>query len=56
VFIAGMLNLVWVALWFIFVSNTPEEHKWITDNEKLYIHDALIETKHKETGKVRSII
>lgn len=33
----GLLTLLWSLVWFFFVTDTPEEHKRITEDEKLYI-------------------
>ncbi|ESO89906.1 hypothetical protein LOTGIDRAFT_164601 [Lottia gigantea] len=36
-YIFGSVCLLWCALWFFFVSNSPEEHKFISEEEKKYI-------------------
>lgn len=34
---AGIVNVVFVILWFIFVTDTPEEHRLISEREKAFI-------------------
>lgn len=36
-YISGGIGCVWFVLWFVFASDSPECHKWISDKEKNYI-------------------
>ena len=42
-----MMSIVWWAAWQIFVTNTPEENKFISEKEKKHIvaERAAIDTK-----------
>ena len=37
----GSIGLVWTALWFIYVYESPSEHETIDNDEKLYIESSL---------------
>lgn len=37
----GSAGIVWCIVWFIFVTNTPAKNKWISEEEKTYLEDAL---------------
>lgn len=39
-FMPGIICIIWCISWYFFVSNTPEEHKTISEDEKLYITKA----------------
>ncbi|XP_078310380.1 putative transporter slc-17.2 [Crassostrea virginica] len=47
-YISGILSSVWVVLWMLLTSDTPEEHSRISPVEKLYIRQCLQKTAHKE--------
>ncbi|KAL4708202.1 hypothetical protein ACJJTC_005344 [Scirpophaga incertulas] len=49
-YVNGILGIIWVILFFIFGANSPEESKWISENEKLYIQTSL-----NETGAVKTL-
>ncbi|XP_021362093.1 uncharacterized transporter slc-17.2-like isoform X2 [Mizuhopecten yessoensis] len=49
-YVLGMVNLVWVVVWWILASDSPTQHKGITKEERDYINHALSESKHKESG------
>jgi ACS family sodium-dependent inorganic phosphate cotransporter len=36
-YIHGGLSLIWCVLWVLFVSDTPSNHKFISEAEKDYI-------------------
>ena len=42
-YISGGVGLVWTLLWFYFISESPAEHKTITDDEKNYIVNSYIQ-------------
>uniref|UniRef100_A0AC35G5B8 Major facilitator superfamily (MFS) profile domain-containing protein n=1 Tax=Panagrolaimus sp. PS1159 TaxID=55785 RepID=A0AC35G5B8_9BILA len=46
-YVSGIVALIWCALWFWFVSDTPQKHRRISRNEKQYITESL----NKESGK-----
>ncbi|XP_033757483.1 LOW QUALITY PROTEIN: uncharacterized transporter slc-17.2-like [Pecten maximus] len=50
-YVLGMVNVVWVVVWWILASDSPMEHKGITKEERDYITHALAESTHKESGK-----
>ncbi len=37
----GILALIWSALWFWFVTDSPEDHPTITDKELKYLKEEL---------------
>lgn len=37
----AMFGFIWLILWVIYVSNTPEDHKWISDTEKKHIDNNI---------------
>lgn len=39
--IPGAVSLVWCVLWFFTVSNTPAEHRFISEQERDYITESL---------------
>ena len=45
--ISGGIGIVWYVLWAIFTSNTPEQHRWITEEEKTYIITSVEKEKSK---------
>lgn len=42
-YIYGALGLVWYLLWFIFVSDSPANHPFISEKEKKYLADAVVD-------------
>ncbi|XP_061194089.1 sialin-like [Saccostrea echinata] len=50
-YILGIVNTIWVVLWMLLTSDSPEGHKRISHIEKLYIRQSLKNTAHKEEGK-----
>lgn len=44
---AGACNIVFVLLWFSLVTDTPEEHSLISDEEKSYIISTRVQQKRK---------
>ncbi|KAK3104920.1 hypothetical protein FSP39_013216 [Pinctada imbricata] len=40
-YIGGGCTLIWVAIWFIVVSDTPDESKWISEVERNYINSNI---------------
>ena len=45
--ISGAIGVVWYVLWAIFTSNAPEQHRWITEEEKTYIITSVEKEKSK---------
>lgn len=48
-FIPGIICIAWCIIWYIAVSNTPEEHKSISDDEKIYIAKCIGDSVQKTT-------
>ncbi|XP_046751153.1 sialin-like [Diprion similis] len=46
----GTLGVVWFLAWILLCSNHPDSHPFISDQEKKYLHDAMVEHTQKETG------
>lgn len=40
-YVFGSVGLVWTALWFTFVRESPAQHESIDNEEKLYIESSL---------------
>lgn len=40
-FCTGVLGLLWFVAWMFIVSDTPSEHKRISEAEKTYINDTV---------------
>ncbi|KAH9523364.1 hypothetical protein Btru_039835 [Bulinus truncatus] len=40
-YLSGLCNLVWVLVWYIMTSDSPAQHKWITQRERVYIETAI---------------
>ena len=36
-----MIGCIWLVLWVIYLSNEPEDHKWISEAEKNHIEDNI---------------
>ncbi len=57
--IIGVIGLVWIIPWLIINKNTPDKHKWITEEEKdLILEDktaTVVEDKGMSWGKILSI-
>ncbi|CAL4128782.1 unnamed protein product, partial [Meganyctiphanes norvegica] len=44
-YVPAAITLVWCIIWFIVVSDSPHNHRWITNAEKDYIVSSMGETK-----------
>lgn len=57
-YLPGILCLCWVVLWYIVVSDSPQQHKRISEDEKNYITKCLGNsvTKTKVITKCFSIL
>lgn len=52
-YVCGVCGLLWVALWWYFGSNSPEEyHKKISEEEKNYIQSSIGQITDVEELKV----
>ncbi len=40
-YIYGVIGLLWYAIWLMFVSDTPAEHKFISEKEKKYLMETV---------------
>lgn len=47
-YVPGIITIVWCILWFIIVSDRPEDNSWIDENEKKYISDCIGNTVAKK--------
>merc|ERR1711962_1798379 len=45
---SGIISLVWVAIWFLLMHDTPQQHPRISQTELKYITDAL--TRESSAG------
>lgn len=46
-FIPGGVALIWCLMWWYIVSDTPEENRWISEEEKMYIAKSVGGTVNK---------
>ncbi|CAL8097119.1 unnamed protein product [Calicophoron daubneyi] len=44
-YVSGILTLIWLPFWIIYVTETPHSHPWITAEEKHHIENSLRTTK-----------
>ncbi|KAI8439395.1 hypothetical protein MSG28_013198 [Choristoneura fumiferana] len=49
-YVPGALALIWCALWWYLVADTPADHPRISDTERKYISDALGDKVQKSKG------
>ncbi|XP_046628021.1 putative inorganic phosphate cotransporter [Neodiprion virginianus] len=49
-YVFGAFGVVWFLAWILLCSSYPDSHPFISDQEKKYLHDAMVEHTHKETG------
>lgn len=53
-YVFGGLGILWFILWMVFASNSPDENRFIGENEKEYVLDKTKETRSShaegETG------
>jgi MFS family permease len=54
-YILGGVGLLWCALWFLCVADSPQKHKRISEKERTYIVNSLQETMGKAESKPRSV-
>ncbi|KAH9510292.1 hypothetical protein Btru_042661 [Bulinus truncatus] len=40
-YLSGLFTLLWVLAWFILTADTPGQHRWISEREKLYLETAI---------------
>ncbi|XP_055864600.1 sialin-like isoform X1 [Biomphalaria glabrata] len=40
-YLSGIINLLWVAAWFYLTADSPAQHKWISEREKIYIETSI---------------
>ncbi|KAH9514175.1 hypothetical protein Btru_030464 [Bulinus truncatus] len=40
-YLSGIFNMVWVVAWFTLTADTPSQHRWITEREKVYIETSI---------------
>lgn len=45
----GALTIIWCIVWLIWISDYPEEDRWITESELQYLQETLGQSKR---GKV----
>ncbi|XP_061718514.1 putative inorganic phosphate cotransporter isoform X1 [Cydia pomonella] len=49
-YVPGVLTLIWCAVWWYIVADSPAEHPRISDKERKYIQDALGDKVKKSKG------
>ena len=54
--IKGLIGLVWCLLWFILVSDSPSNHRFINGEEREYILDATAKSVSKNEKYVELLI
>lgn len=47
-FVPGAITVIWSIVWMMLVSDTPESHKSISENEKIYIIKSLGDSINKD--------
>ncbi|CAL4120961.1 unnamed protein product, partial [Meganyctiphanes norvegica] len=57
-YIPAAMTLVWSVAWFVFVTNSPKDHRWVSETERDYILASLGNTENTKTQAVpiRSIL
>lgn len=40
-YIPGVFSIAWCGMWFFIVSDYPDTHRYITEEEKTYIMESL---------------
>ena len=48
--------IVWCLLWFLVITDKPEDFKWITDGEKNYIRKSIGSSKEKTKVRLLPIL
>lgn len=54
-YVLGLVGLLWCALWFFAVADSPQKSKRISDRERSYITESLHETTGKDESKPRAV-
>ncbi|XP_046750762.1 putative inorganic phosphate cotransporter [Diprion similis] len=50
-YVFGAFGVVWFLAWILLCSSYPDSHPFISDQEKKYLHDTMVEHTQKETGR-----
>ncbi|XP_054738470.1 putative inorganic phosphate cotransporter isoform X1 [Anastrepha obliqua] len=48
-YFSGLVSLIWGIVWYFLGASSPNDHKWISVEEKLFIESALV-TEHEHTS------
>lgn len=51
-YVCGIIGLLWYIAWILFIKETPETDKWITEKEKNYILKSLSSTEQHTKGAI----
>ncbi|KAJ8310366.1 hypothetical protein KUTeg_012231 [Tegillarca granosa] len=52
-YVTGGSTLMWCSVWFIFAADTPEQSKWISNQEKEYLTQTINTTKENEEKQIK---
>ncbi|CAL1547222.1 unnamed protein product [Lymnaea stagnalis] len=51
-YLSGIVNTLWVVAWFFLTADSPEQHRFITEREKVYIESSIGKGGIKKVRKV----
>ncbi|KAK8735460.1 hypothetical protein OTU49_005402 [Cherax quadricarinatus] len=51
-YLQGAVTLLWCLAWFLIVTDSPADYRWITNQEKNYIMSTIGDTKSKKSQAV----
>nr|KAI8731889.1 sialin-like isoform X1 [Biomphalaria glabrata] len=40
-YLSGIFTVLWVIAWFLMTADTPAQHKWISERERVYIESSI---------------
>ena len=52
-YVFGSVGIVWFIFWMLLTSKSPEEHRFISEEEKLYIQERTKAAVANQKNKVR---
>lgn len=50
----GLLGLVWYLLWLVFVSDSPATHRFISEKERKYLADTVVDVTDERCVSTKS--
>ncbi|CAL1547223.1 unnamed protein product [Lymnaea stagnalis] len=51
-YLSGLFNLLWVVAWFLFTADSPGQHTYISERERVYIESSIGKGGIKKVRKV----